>query len=265
MLVAAGADRERAGAADRVDAGRGAQVDAVAAVQIGEVAGHLVAQGALQRQRRRLEHGDVDTCLARCCRGLQADPAAADDDDRRRGRVGVAKPLAVLDAAQGAGELCAGNVEHAWSCAGGEDRLVVGHDLAAVQLDLVLGQVETLDRRDRSAAGHRARRTRTPARRRRRSNSDLPMRKSFDSGGRSYGGCSSSPTIVIAPSCPPSRRAIAAFAAASPAPMMTMSMSAPSLTNSCASTQTSRRRRASASRPRASAPTSRPKSRSATS
>ena len=61
----------------------------MAAVQLGEVAGHLVAEGALQRQRGGLEHGDVDACLASGGRGLEPDPAAADDDHRRRGCEGA--------------------------------------------------------------------------------------------------------------------------------------------------------------------------------
>jgi hypothetical protein len=117
----------------------------VLAVQLGEVSGHLVTERSLQRHRRGLEHHDVDARLARGSGDLQPDPSAADHDHGGRRRDRLAQRLAVLDAAERAGEHGAGNVEHARAGTGGEDRLVVGQRLTVGQLDAVLGRVEPLD------------------------------------------------------------------------------------------------------------------------
>ena len=54
----------------------------------------LGAEHALQRHRGRRDQGDLETSLA-CGRGdLGADPARADDDERRR-RPGAAQRIAV--------------------------------------------------------------------------------------------------------------------------------------------------------------------------
>ena len=77
-----------------------AQVDAVLGVQVGEDLGHLGAEHPQQRQVERLEDRDGGARLARGGRGLEADPAAA--DDHHPGAVGerLLEPLAVLDGAE---------------------------------------------------------------------------------------------------------------------------------------------------------------------
>ena len=72
-------DGPRAVLLDAGDLDARAQVDAVLGVQVGEDLGDLGAEHPQQRQVERLEDRDGGARLARGGRGLQADPAAADD------------------------------------------------------------------------------------------------------------------------------------------------------------------------------------------
>ena len=68
-------------AGDLADLHAAAQVHLVVTVQVGEDLGDLAAEDPQQRQFRRLQHGDLDAGGAGRGRGLQADPAAADQRD----------------------------------------------------------------------------------------------------------------------------------------------------------------------------------------
>ena len=61
---------------------------------------HLAAEHALQRDRVRVDDGDVKAALPRRGGELGADPAGADDDDRAAALEPFAQCVGVADAAQ---------------------------------------------------------------------------------------------------------------------------------------------------------------------
>ena len=168
---------------------------------------------------------DRPTHLPERCRDLGADPAAADDDDptgrrtpprgshrRRRASAGSARP-----AGRRRGSPVVG-------VRPGRDQQPVEREPApVVDDDLALSTDRSPGRRPGAAARCAARRTR-PAWWTRSSRARVsPRRYSFESGGRRYGGCGSSPTSVDrarhSPPCAAPRRP---FAPARPAPMITI-------------------------------------------
>lgn len=85
---------------DLADPNAEPQVDAVIPVQVGEDLGDLPAEHPEQGQLGALQHHHPGTGRTGRGRGLQADPARADHDDRRAGPERPLEPVAVLQPPQ---------------------------------------------------------------------------------------------------------------------------------------------------------------------
>ena len=116
----------------------------VRAVQVGEDLGHLVAEHPAQRRAVHLHDGHLGAVAARRGRGLQADPAGADDHDASgvaesgQERVGVRKGSQITDAVQ----VRARCVEAARPGSGGQQQLVVAQRIVPFERDGVPGGIQ---------------------------------------------------------------------------------------------------------------------------
>ena len=104
--------------------------------------GHLLADGTNERQRGRLEDGDVDVPLAGGRGDLGPDEATTDDDRAAASVQGPADAAGVLDGAQGVHpvELLPGQLAGART--GGDDQPLVAQPLVIAKDDLPAGGVE---------------------------------------------------------------------------------------------------------------------------
>ena len=98
----------------------------------------LGAEHALERDRERVDDGDVEAALSGGGRDLGADPAGADHDDRAAAVQPLTQKVGVLDGAQvqHAVERCAGDGKAARLGAGGEQQPVVAQPFAIVERHL---------------------------------------------------------------------------------------------------------------------------------
>ena len=98
----AGADAlDRAVALEGLDAGAQEHPHAVVGVDVAVDRADLGAEHALERDRERVDDGDVEAALARGGGDLGADPAGADHDDRAAAVQPLAQRVGVLDACAG--------------------------------------------------------------------------------------------------------------------------------------------------------------------
>ena len=107
-----------------------------------------LAEHALERDRRRLDHGDVEAELARRGGDLAADPAGARDHDRGARAQPFAQRIAVGHAAQveHAVEVAPRNRQPPRAGAGGEQQLVVAQQLAVAERHRLRRRIQAGDR-----------------------------------------------------------------------------------------------------------------------
>ncbi len=105
----------------------------------------FAAEHALERDRHRVEDGDVEAALASGSGDLGADPAGADHDDPPAAVQPLAQRVGVLDAAQveHAVELSAGNRKAPRLGSGSQQQPVVAEPLTVVERELARGRVQT--------------------------------------------------------------------------------------------------------------------------
>ena len=120
------------------DGGHGrtrAEVDSVAAMQGGEVPPQLISQYVPQWDLSAFQHGHLAAGQPCCSRGLQADPARADDHPTLARSQRTAEGVGVLDPPAGvdAGKICSWQAEGWGGRAGGNDEVVIGHGIARLQ------------------------------------------------------------------------------------------------------------------------------------
>ena len=179
------------------DPDAGAQVDAVVAVQRREGVAERGPEPADHRRRQRLEHGDLQPASAARRRDLGADEPRADHHHRWRVRRGrrASRPASSSVRSTWMPARSGVSRQPARRRAGRDHRTVVREHLAVVDRDRARAACRARSPAPRAGGRGRGRRRAGGAARGRRRRS-RPARKSFESGGRSYGRCGSAPTRV---------------------------------------------------------------------
>ena len=132
---------------DRIDAHAEPEIDAMVAVLLFVEAREFFASNAREHAVERFEEHDLLARLAQHRRGFEPDISAADHDDLARGlgrrlhRVGIGARANALHA----GQVAAGDREHARRPAGGPDELAIADRLAAIGGDGVRGRIDACD------------------------------------------------------------------------------------------------------------------------
>lgn len=225
-VVGAGGEDQAVLAGDLGEAGAEVEADPVLTVQLGEDLAQFGADDLVQRGRLRLDDGDLGAVAPGRRRDLQADPAGSGDHQMavvaaERGQ-DVAQPVGVGEAAQmvDAGQVRARDVEAARFGTGGEQQLVVVDDGVVTEL---YGAGVAVDGGDGLAEVQLDVGARVPGRVLDEDAVALLLARQvpLGQGGRSYGWSRSSPMRITRPLKPSARSVSAAFAPASPPPMMT--------------------------------------------